>query len=399
MKMKELVCTGCGHTEPAEELIARCPVCGEPLEFPLMTGGTIRQEHGLLARYLDFLPFKDLAGFKSMGEGGTPLVPMDRLAGELGLRSLWLKNESQNPTWSFKDRGTAAGILHAIKSGISQVGTVSTGNMAPSVAAYAARHGLKATILVKAEMAAEKAGPIAIYKPDLIRVQGDYGRLYEESLVIGKRQAIGFINSDVPMRVEGSKTLAFEICEQLEFRMPDLVVVPTSSGGNVRGIEKGFREFMEAGFIDRIPKLIVAQAAQCSPIHNAFKIGEERIARFESKGTIAHAIENPLPPSGNQVLRMLGRNGGFTAAVTEEEILTAQSRLASEGLFGQPASAVPLAALYRLKDEGRLEGVERAVVIFTGSGLKASGVLSRQGWKERTCRLEELSEAIKNGGS
>lgn len=288
-----------------------------------------------------------------------------------------------------------AGIMHAIKSGFKRIGTVSTGNMATSVAAYGAMAGLETIILVNKNIAAEKLNPIAIYNPTLIKVDGDYSSLYFESLEIGRESNVYFINSDVPMRVEGYKTIAFEICEQLKFEIPDYVVVPTSAGGNIRGIEKGFREFKACGLIDKIPKFICAQASGCSPIANAYKTGADTITKVEAPKTIAHAIENPFPPSGNSVLRLLKKNGGTAVGVTDEEILEAQSLLAQEGIFVQPASAVSLAAVRKLVEQKYLDYNESIVCILTGSGLKYTAALEKHNLSALECKLEDLRRTIK----
>lgn len=400
MKSVSIHCTGCGQKFEANQAAFRCSVCNEPLELVIegVNEGKIKEGNILTQtiweRYADFLPFFHKEYEVSLGEGFTPLTNLKKLSESIGIGDLYIKNESQNPTWSFKDRGTAYGVMHAKKLGYKKIGTVSTGNMATSVAAYGAAANMETFVLVSKDISQEKINPIAIYNPHLIKVEGNYGDLYFESLEIGKDKDIYFINSDAPMRVEGSKTIAYEICEQLSFQMPDYVIVPTSSGGNIRGIEKGFREFKACGLINHVPKIICAQALGCSPIYKAFKDGNDTIARVDNPHTIAHAIENPYPPSGNQVLRTLRSNGGKATAVSDEEIIKAQALMAEQGIFGQPASAVPLSAIIKLKTEGILKGNEKIVCIVTGSGLKYTAALDMQKLDSTECRLEELRDFI-----
>jgi len=398
MKKIDLICTKCKKTFPIDRLYPRCDICNEPLEVEKVVAGRINKGNVLnqtvLERYSDFFPFAKIDKAISLYEGFTPLVRSLRLASGLSIKDIFFKNESQNPTWSFKDRGTVTGIQQAISLGYKRIGTVSTGNMAVSVAAYGARAGLETFILVSASLPPEKLNPIAIYNPILIKVDGDYGKLYFDSLEIGKQNDIYFINSDAPFRVEGSKTIAFEICEQMNFEVADYVVVPTSSGGNIRGILKGFEEFRLCGLINKVPKMICAQARGCSPIYNAYSSHAEVISRVENPHTIAHAIENPYPPSGNEVLRRMKENGGTFVAVTDEEILRAQKRLAKIGLFGQPASAVSLASVKKLRGQNFLDENDTVVCIVTGGGLKDMTVLENHELKILDSRLEDLNELI-----
>lgn len=383
----KLRCTKCERKYPTESFIQRCEICNEPLELELLKG-EIREGKTVWERYRDFYPF-ELGIEYSLGEGETPLTKVQKLSEELEVE-LYIKNETLNPTWSFKDRGTFVGIHRALKSGSRRIGTVSTGNMAASVASYGQRFGLETYILVSSSIPEEKLLPIAVYGPKLIKVFGDYGELYFRSLEIGRRNGIYFINSDDPFRIEGYKTISFEIAEIF---VPDYVLIPTSSGGLFRGILKGFLELKESRIIREIPTLICVQARGCSPIYRAFIEGKDKIVRFKNPNTIAHAIENPYPPSGNDVLRKLRKYRGLCIAVSDGEILNAQRELAKEGIFVQPASAVGIAALKKLRGGKGISKGERVVSIITGSGLKFLGALGGK-LDIQECTLEMLNECI-----
>ncbi|USG99520.1 threonine synthase [Thermococcus argininiproducens] len=385
-----LKCTSCEREYSLRNAYQRCE-CGEPLELELFKSvpGIGRR---VWERFSGFFPF-ELRPELSLGEGDTPLTKAKKLSRELGVK-LYLKNETLNPTWSFKDRGTYLGIHRALQLGFKKIGTVSTGNMAASVAAYGARAGLETYVLVSSDIAEEKLKALALYGARIIKVQGDYGEIYYKSLKIGREKGIYFINSDDPFRVEGYKSMSFEIIEEVT---PDYVVVPTSSGGLFRGIVKGFLELKESGLIEELPCFVVVQAEGCSPICKAFNGGKEKIERFENPHTIAHAIENPYPPSGNGVLRLLRGLKGLCVTVSDEEILEAQRELGREGLFVQPASATGIAAIRKLREKGIIEDGKikensRVVSILTGSGLKTLSHVERGRIKE--CWLEELEECL-----
>lgn len=374
----KLVCPICGKTY--EEPVQRCE-CGEPVEFEAVHGEPYIGK-SVWERFYDFWPVEPALEF-SLGEGDTPLV-RSRLGEEIGV-NLYLKNETVNPTWSFKDRGTFLAMSYALKAGYKAVGTVSTGNMAASVSAYASRFGLKAKILVSESASEEKLKAVSVYGGDVIRARGDYGRLYFESLKLGEKLGVYFINSDNPFRIEGYKGIAFETAEEVS---PDYVLIPTSSGGLFRGIAKGFMELHESGLIDSLPKLIAVQAEGCSPICRAFHEGEEKVERFENPKTIAKAIANPYPPSGNAVLKLLREFGWDCVAVSDGEIREAQRKLASEGLFVQPASATGIAALRKLD----LPEGAKVVSILTGSGLRV--LKGAPKGEAKDCPLEALESCL-----
>jgi len=378
-----LYCSKCGREYPDEFL--RCPICNEPLQLPYLKG-EIERGKRVWERYLEFFPFP-LSLRYSLGEGDTPLVYLPNLSKQLNVE-LYVKNETVNPTWSFKDRGTFTAINYAISSGYKYVGTVSTGNMGASVAAYSSHACVKSFVLLSEDIPQEKLLPIGVYGAKMIKVRGDYGELYYRSIEIGKKLGIYFINSDNPYRVEGYKSISFEIAEELQ---PDYVVIPTSSGGLFSGIYKGFYELKKSNIIEDMPKLVCAQALGCSPIYTALKEERENIERFENPETIAKAIKNPYPPSGNRVLRIL-KEGHLCEAVTDEEILKAQKELAQEGLFVQPASATSLAVVQKLVSENKIEEKSVVVLILTGAGIKTT--TSYLPFSTLTCGLDNLSSCL-----
>jgi threonine synthase len=333
----------------------------------------------LLERYREFLPFQDLDPRLSLGEGNTPLIRARHLEALLKVGSLSLKIESQNPSGSFKDRGTVAGVTWTQAHGIRRIGTVSTGNMGGSVAAYAARAGLPCIVITSPDIPSQKLGPIGIHGPSLLRLTDGYADAYDTSLRLRESSGAYFINSDDPFRVEGQKTLALELMEQSGDEPPDVVIVPVSSGGNACALLKGFGEWVEAGLGERVPRLLCVQSTGCAPIATAFEYGDMRPASVAVPHTIAHAISNPRPPSGARLLRAL-QNGarGLAIGVSDREIEAAQVLLAEEeGVFVQPDAAASLAGLTSAVRRGLVAATERVTLILTGHGLKDPSVFER----------------------
>ncbi len=397
--MASLMCTNCERSYLPQEFIQRCQHCNEPLEVQVnLAAAKLPFKNGvpLLQKYKPVLPTLGTTTFPSLSEGNTSLNEAFRLEKTLGLRGLFLKDERRNPTGSFKDRGTIVALQHALDLGLYRVGAVSTGNMAASVAAYAALAGLECYILVPATINPHKLGPIAIYAPHLIAVDGDYGDLYFHSLDIGQKLGIYFANSDDPYRVEGQKTIVYEICEALRDTMADYIVLPVSSGGNMGAVLKGLRELRQMGVLRSMPFVIGVQAEGASPIAKAYDEHKEHISPFENPCTVAHAISNPYPPSGNRVLRQLrGYGRGHMITVSDVEILDAQSRLArEEGLFVQPAAAAPLAGVIKLIRMGYLATEKSIVCLITGDGLKDLSVFEQQPLRIRKTTLRNLGRVI-----
>ncbi|HLT59306.1 MAG TPA: threonine synthase [Limnochordales bacterium] len=401
--MERLVCTGCGREADGTAWQVRCGTCGEPLAVGPPRGGTVREGAPLLLRFANFLPAEalglhgDPGSVLTLGEGNTPLLPLESVGRQMGVPRLLVKVEGANPTGSFKDRGSAAGVQRARALGFRRVGTVSTGNMASSMAAYGARAGLRAVVLVPAGIPRAKLAPIAAYNPLLIGVEGDYGRLYQLSLELGPELGIAFVNSDDPYRVEGQKTLALELWQQLRRQVPDVVVVPVSSGGHMAALLKGFQELHQLGYTERVPRLVGVQAAGAAPIATAYQQGAAAPVPWGEPTTVARAIANPKPPSGRRLLRA-ARAGAplHFVTVTDEEILAAYHALArGQGLFVQPDAAASVAAVGRLKDAGFVRGDETVVAVLTGHGTKDLTPLEQAGPVPLpTCTLDELPAVL-----
>jgi threonine synthase len=379
--MDRFECLACGPLASRDPFSPFCPGCGEPLFVLAETrpgGRRIREDRALaLERFLEFLPLDRIDPRLSLGEGSTPLVGLDRAGRRLGLPGLFAKNEAQNPTGSFKDRGTAVAVQKAVSLGATRIGTVSTGNMAASTAAYGARAGLETYVLLKEGTSASSLQVAGIFGPRLVAVDGDYGAVFQASLGLGRKLGIAFMNSIDPYRLEGYKLTAFEIYLGLGRRAPGTVVVPLSSGGHLLGLMRGFADLEREGLIAAYPRVVGVQAEACAPLARAFDRGLPRPERITAGPTIAHAIANPTPPAGTAVLKMIRDRNGLIVAVSDEDMFAAQRELAaSEGLFGQPESAATLAGLAKLLAAGRIEpGPGPVVLVVTGSGLKTIHLL------------------------
>jgi threonine synthase len=372
--MERLECLFCARRYPLDVFEIYCPFCHEPM---LVSSTPRKRSFALdrslsLEKYQSFLPLAHVDKGLSLGEGNTPFLPLDRIRRKHRLPPVYAKNETVNPTQSFKDRGTAVAVQKAVALGIKRIGTVSTGNMAGSTAAYGAKAGLKTIVLLKEDTPSDKIRAAGAYGPILLKVRGDYGELFAASLDIGRKQGIYFMNSIDPLRIEGYKVTGYEVFHQLRGRVPRYLFVPVSAGGHLIGLMRAFLDLREEGLTAELPQLVGVQAKGCSPVARAFVQGKARFSKFPRSVTVAHAISNPAPPGGNLVLNLVRENKGMVMAVTEAEILAAQRELAElEGIFADPASATVLAALIRLSRKQRLSLRDEVVLVITGSGLKS----------------------------
>jgi len=392
--MNKLKCFFCQEQSSFVPNQIQCPRCGQPMLFAEEHDKKkkVYEEKNLsIEKYRDFLPLDSVDPDLSLGEGQTPLIRLSNLERQLKLPALMAKVEAANPTLSFKDRGTVIVVQKARQMGLERIGTVSTGNMAASTAAYAARAGMETVVLIKKGASAMSVLAAAVFNPLIIEVDGDYGQLFYLSYELGRKYGIYFANSIDPLRIEGYKLTSFEIFQQLK-ECPDYLFVPVSSGGHLIGLIKGFVELKNSGFISHLPRIIGVQAEGCSPIARAFVAGGEKVKKFHKVKTIAHSISNPSPPGGSLVLKLLREHKGEMVAVSDEEMLQSQEILCqSEGLFVQPESASTLSAYLRYVD--RIQG--SAVLILTGHGLKASSRPSPYAFRRSRASTSGLSNTLK----
>jgi threonine synthase len=375
-----LRCRECGHAFPAEALHV-CEWCFGPLEvvydYEKIAEATSRESIAAgpasIWRYANLLPAVN-DGAVDLGAGFTPLVRADRLAAELGLGELWLKNDTLNPTGSFKDRVVSVALARARAMGFKVAACASTGNLANSVAAHAARAGMRHVVFIPSNLEAGKVVTTAVYGPNLVAVDGSYddvNRLCAE--LASEHPTWAFVNVNLrTYYAEGSKTLAFETAEQLGWQAPDHVVVPVASGSQLTKIAKGFRELHKVGLLTEEPHVRVsgAQAEGCSPVATAFTEGHEYI-RPVKPHTIAKSLAIGNPADGPYALEEVRRSGGALEAVSDQEIVDAMLLLArTEGIFAETAGGVTIATLSRLAAKGVVRSDERVVAYITGAGLK-----------------------------
>jgi threonine synthase len=352
---------------------------GESLEVKIegIEKARIRTGKHIWQRFAEFLPFSGMDESISLGEGNTSLIKADaKLLEYTGLENLLIKNETQNPTWSFKDRGSLSCIAMAKEMGESVTATISTGNMGNSISAYGAKAGIKVIVFVPDFTPKEKILAMGIHGACVIKVQSaDYSQMKNAILGMAKDLNLRIVSGNGPIRAEGYKLTAFELFEQMEREVPDYIVVPTSACGHIRGIFKGFRELQKAGIVYNIPKMVVVQAANNSPIVSAIKSGSSAVIPFSNFHTVAEAITSGNPPGGDEIIDKANRYDWLAEDVSEEEIIESQRKLAESGYFVEPASATSLAALKKLRQDGKIARDATVVMILTGSGLKDSEVL------------------------
>ncbi|MEO7196018.1 MAG: threonine synthase [Pseudonocardiaceae bacterium] len=374
---RQLVCRECGCSTPLAAEFA-CAECFGPLEvsydFGRVTRSDIESGPPSIWRYRNLLPVPaDVDQHPNTQPGQTRLIRADRLAQALGVRRLWIKDDTGNPTHSFKDRVVAVALAAARQLGFRVLACPSTGNLANAVAAAAARAGWESVVLIPSSLERAKVLTTAVYDGALIAVNGTYddvNRLATE--LASEHEDWAFVNVNVrPYYAEGSKTLGYEVAEQLGWRLPEQIVVPIASGSQLTKVDKGFREFTELGLVEPVPyRVFGAQATGCAPVSAAFKAGRDVIVPVRPD-TIARSLAIGAPADGPYVLDVVRRTGGAIEDVTDAEVVEGIRLLArTEGIFAETAGGVTVACARKLIECGRLDPDAETVLLITGDGLK-----------------------------
>jgi len=387
--VRTLKCISCS-TEYAYGKLFSCDKCHEFLDVvydmdsvaEALSRSQFGKGHSLIEKYSQLLPVKGTKAPVSLGEGDTPLLGSGRLAEVLGLKKLYLKDETRNPSGTFKDRSVSVGVTVGKENDVTDVSTASTGNAGASLAAYSAKAGMKCRIIIPATASPTKLVQAMAYGATIIPIQGSVdaalGLLREAYDAWGwyPIPTSGPIN---PYQAEGAKTIAYEISSQLKDEPPDWVFYPICGGDNIAANWKGFKELEMLNMAGKPPKLVGVQTSACDSLVEPLREGHERIRTIRNPQTIASSICIEYPPTGLAALRAIKESKGVAIGVTDEEMLEAQSLLAArEGIFAEPASASVVAALRRLVDQGVVARDDTLVCVITGTGLKETAVLKER---------------------
>ena len=403
-------CTGCGHNfSPGEDLLL-CPDCQNLLEavYDLkdlkrnLDMSEILNRDNSIWRWKELMPVIDFDSIISLGEGGSPLIRVDEIARELNIKEFFIMNDASLPSGSLKDRSIAVTATKAIEFGYPTLSCDSTGNKAASVAAYAAKAGLKSVVFCPWSTPSAKIAQAVFYGAKVIRVKGHYSEIndmYRRLIRSGKYKWYD-CGTDNPFRYEGKKSYAYEIAHGLSWKVPTKIFQPAAGGMSIVKARKGFHELKELGLTVDMPAFIACQAAACAPIVESWKNNEEKVKEVKKGETVASAIAVSNPGIlGDATLAALYESGGAAAAVEDEALLSVWKMLGRYGFFCEPSSAVSVAAAYELARMGKLDNKDVVVCVLTGSGFKDMETLVKrieipdivaEGFDE----LEKLADSI-----
>lgn len=384
MYVTELRCSVCGKSYHPGEVEYTCPDCGEAgtldvlydweaVRQAISKDDLARNPDPSLWRYRALLPIEADADVPPLLVGGTPMYDTPRLAADLGLARVWVKDDGRNPTGSLKDRASALVVARAMAAGIEVVTTASTGNAAAALAGLTASVGMPAVIFVPASAPEAKIAQLLIYGATVLLVQGNYDSAFE--LAVQASERYGWYNRNTgmnPYTAEGKKTVAYEMAEQLGWQVPDWVVVSVGDGNIITGMHKGFRDLYELGWIDRVPRILGVQAAGSAACYQVWKSGEDpaTMAPIDSH-TVADSIAADLPRDRVRAVRAVRETEGAFVSVPDEAILAGIPKLARlSGVFAEPAASAVYAGVHAAIDEGHIQPADRVLLLVTGNGLK-----------------------------
>ena len=380
-----LKCMDCGAQYDPGEIVYICRSCGGLLEaqydynkIPENLNERWSKRPLSVWRYRELLPIDDVSKTVSLQEGGTSLQRCKRLGENLKLHSIFVKNEGENPTGSFKDRGMTVGASKAIELGARIVACASTGNTSASLAAYAAKAGFTAIVFIPSgKIALGKLTQAMVHGAKIIQIRGNFDDALKTVMNFAEtHREVYLLNSVNPYRIEGQKSLAYEVFNQLENRAPDTVVLPVGNAGNISAIWKGFVDLHKLGMLKKLPRMVGLQAENSAPITTAFRQRKREIQAVACPETVATAIRIGYPVSWKKALNAVRDSDGLMETVSDKEILEAQKLLARlEGLFIEPASAASIAGLKKLAEMGEIDADEEVVCVATGHGLKDPDII------------------------
>ncbi len=379
MNKTHLQCRECKKEyEPTFKYI--CDECFGPLDvhydYPTLTKDSFTNREQTYWRYFELLPIIEKSNIVSINAGMTPLVKAEKLGEKIGLNNLYIKNDSVNPTFSFKDRPAGIAVSKAKEFGLTSVGCASTGNLASATAAHAAKANMPCYIFAPSDIEHAKIAQSLSYGAEYIAVDGTYDDANRIAARVGDSKGIGVVN--INMRsyyVEGSKTLAYEVAEQLDWKVPDQLIVPTGSGAMLNAICKGFEELETVSLVNGTSSMHMncAQPHGCAPIVDAFKNKSNDVIPVENPDTVAKSLAIGDPGDGRYVLKRLKQFNGIAEESNNKEILDAILLLAkTEGIFTEPAGGVSVAVLKKMVEDGKIDKNETTVCYVTGNGLKAT---------------------------
>ncbi|KXA90233.1 hypothetical protein AKJ61_01125 [candidate division MSBL1 archaeon SCGC-AAA259B11] len=414
MFVESLNCQKCGKKFPPKEKLYVCKNCGGKLTVvidyekvkKIISRQVLEDREGGVWKYKELLPVDEEKNMISIGEGNTPLIKVDRLGDVLGINDLWLKEETQNPTSSFKDRPMSVGVSKALEFDAETVVTASSGNAATALAAYSAKGDIECYAFVPEDAPEAKIAQIALHGANVVRAASQkVGDPCYELMKLGFENfgwhpipSGGAFN---PYQPEGNKTMSFEICEQFDWQPPDWHIVPVGAGTLLSGNAKGYFEFEELGIVEEVPKIGGIQAEGCAPLVKGFKedLDPYEIPTWENPETVAGGLMDPYPWDADTAIPAIKKSEGTAEMVSDEEILSAVKLLAeSEGIFAEPSGAAGIAGLIELLKNDIVDRSEKVVVNVTGGGLKDQETAVRLAGEtpKIEAKLDQLKKLVQN---